>query len=53
MFDIAVIGADRFAAALLAAVTDPDLRAAPLIGAVSQCVDSTDALTRKPTIILG
>jgi hypothetical protein len=38
-----VIGADRFAAALLAAVTDPGLRRLPLIGIVSPVLDSADA----------
>jgi hypothetical protein len=40
-----VIGADRFADALLATVTDPAVRALPRIGAVDQFVDSTDVLS--------
>jgi hypothetical protein len=40
-----VLMADRFTDALLATVTDPDLRALPLIGSVDQAVDSTDVLT--------
>jgi len=39
-----VIGAERFADALLAAVTDPQLRHRPPAGAVDQVIDSTDAL---------
>jgi hypothetical protein len=39
-----VLMADRFADALLDTVTDPALRARPLIGAVDQVVDSTDVL---------
>jgi hypothetical protein len=39
-----VLMADRFADALLDTVTDPTLRALPLIGAVDQVVDSTDVL---------
>jgi hypothetical protein len=40
-----VIGAGRFAAALLAGVTDPDVARLPPVGAVDQYVDSTPALT--------
>ncbi|MGI8646394.1 MAG: DUF4037 domain-containing protein [Nocardioides sp.] len=40
-----VLGAERFATAALANVTDADLRARPLIGGVDQWVDSTDVLT--------
>jgi hypothetical protein len=47
-----VVGADRFAEALLAAVTDPGLRRLPLIGVVSQLVDGVDA-TNLPTRFLG
>jgi hypothetical protein len=39
-----VIGAGRFAAALRAAITDPQIRALPLAGAVDQVIDSTDAI---------
>ncbi|RKR92615.1 uncharacterized protein DUF4037 [Micromonospora pisi] len=39
-----VLDAGRFAAALRAAVTDPVLRARPLVGAVDQFVDNTDVL---------
>jgi len=52
-----VIGADRFAAALRDAITDPRVRAFPLTGAVSQVVDSVDVLgdfrRARPTINLG
>jgi hypothetical protein len=47
-----VIGADRFAAALMDAVTDPGLRRLPLIGIVSQVLDSVDA-TGLPTRFVG
>jgi hypothetical protein len=40
-----VLYADRFAEACLATVTEPALRALPLIGAVDQFVDSTDLLS--------
>ncbi len=39
-----VLLADRFTQAMLDTVTDPGLRALPLIGAVDQVVDSTDVL---------
>jgi hypothetical protein len=45
----AVIGADRFAAALVEAIRDPAVRALPLTGAVSQYVDSSDVLTGIPS----
>ena len=38
-----VIGAGRFAAALQAAITDPQLSRLPLIGAIDQFTDGTDA----------
>jgi hypothetical protein len=38
-----VIGAGRFTAALLAAITDAQLSRLPLIGAIDQFTDSTDA----------
>ncbi|MGK5681568.1 DUF4037 domain-containing protein [Actinoplanes sp. URMC 104] len=41
----AVIGADRYAAALREAITDPALRARPLTGSVDQITDSTAVLT--------
>lgn len=44
-----VIMADRFVAACRDAVTDPWLAGLPLVGAVDQFVDSTDAL-RDPAI---
>jgi hypothetical protein len=44
----AVIAADRCADALLAGVTDPAVRRLPLIGAIDQFVDSTDALGDVP-----
>jgi hypothetical protein len=37
-----VIHAGRFAAALLAGVTDPEVRALPAVGAIDQFADSTD-----------
>jgi hypothetical protein len=40
-----VLDAQRFTAALLAAVTDPAVRALPPVGAVDQFVDSTDVLS--------
>jgi len=40
-----VLDADRFVRACLATVTEPTLRALPLIGAVDQWVDSTDVLS--------
>ena len=40
-----VLGADRFVEACMATVTEPALRALPLIGAVDQWVDSTDVLS--------
>jgi hypothetical protein len=39
-----VLDAGRFAAALAAAITDPQLRELPPIGAADQFIDSTDAL---------
>jgi hypothetical protein len=39
-----VLMADRFATATAATVTDPTLRALPLIGSVDQIVDNTDVL---------
>jgi hypothetical protein len=39
-----VLGAGRFTTALLARITDPDIRRLPLLGTVDQWVDSTDAL---------
>lgn len=40
-----VLHAERFTAALLDTITDPAVRALPLIGGVDQYVDSTDVLT--------
>jgi Domain of unknown function (DUF4037) len=40
-----VLLADRYAAACLATVRDPALRALPLIGGIDQVVDSTDVLS--------
>lgn len=37
-----VLGADRFASALLATITDPVLRKLPPVGAIDQYVDSTN-----------
>ena len=39
-----VIGAERFAAALLEAISDPAIRCLPPIGAADQFIDNTDAL---------
>jgi Domain of unknown function (DUF4037) len=41
-----VLDADRFTEACLATVTDPKLRALPLIGAIDQWVDSADLLSQ-------
>ena len=38
-----IIGAGRFAAALREAITDPRIRELPLVGAIDQFVDSSDA----------
>jgi len=40
-----VLRADRFTAVLTARITDPAVRALPVIGAVDQFVDSTDVLS--------
>jgi Domain of unknown function (DUF4037) len=45
----AVIGADRFADALRAGISDPDLRQRPLTGCVDQITDNTAVLT-DPTM---
>lgn len=42
-----VLRADRFAEALAASVSDPQLRALPLIGAIDQFADSTDLLGNR------
>ena len=42
-----VLGADRFAEALLATITDPALRRLPPVGAIDQYVDSTDLIDRN------
>jgi hypothetical protein len=39
-----VVGAGRFADALLAAIADPQLRQRPPAGAIDQVIDSTDAM---------
>lgn len=44
-----VLMAHRFTDACLNTVTDPELLALPLIGAVDQAVDSTDVLQAPPT----
>ncbi|ASW55070.1 DUF4037 domain-containing protein [Plantactinospora sp. KBS50] len=41
-----VLGAERFAAGLRAAIGDPELAARPPVGAVDQFVDSTEVTTR-------
>ena len=40
-----VLHAERFATALTARITDPDIRALPAIGAIDQFADSTDVLS--------
>jgi hypothetical protein len=45
-----VIGADRFADACRAALTDPELASLPLLGSVDQCVDSTDVLSHPERV---
>ncbi|GGK81791.1 hypothetical protein GCM10012284_14800 [Mangrovihabitans endophyticus] len=42
-----VLHAERFAQALIRSITDPALRSLPLIGAIDQFVDNTDALSRR------
>jgi hypothetical protein len=42
-----VLRAERFAAALLATITDPALRDLPPVGAIDQYVDSTDLIDRN------
>jgi hypothetical protein len=39
-----VLDAGRFTAALLEAITDPQIRRLPAVGAVDEFIDSTDAL---------
>ncbi|MBE2999569.1 DUF4037 domain-containing protein [Nocardiopsis sp. HNM0947] len=41
-----VLGAERLCAALRESITDPRVRALPVVGAIDQWVDSTDVLTR-------
>lgn len=43
-----VLHAERFVAALMAAVTDPEVRGLPAVGAVDQYVDSSDLLCDRP-----
>lgn len=43
-----VIDAERFAAALRARITDPEVAGLPPVGAVDQYADSTDVLCRPP-----
>ncbi|SCF21323.1 DUF4037 domain-containing protein [Micromonospora mirobrigensis] len=45
-----VLGGDRFAAALRAAIVDPGLRDRPLVGAVDQFVDNVDVLTHPDRV---
>ncbi|MFD1149645.1 DUF4037 domain-containing protein [Saccharothrix hoggarensis] len=45
-----VLRAERFTAALRAAITDPEVAALPLVGAVDQYVDSTDVLSHPTRI---
>jgi hypothetical protein len=45
-----VLGSQRFADACLERVTDPWLRALPLVGAIDQWVDSTDVLSESPIL---
>jgi Domain of unknown function (DUF4037) len=42
-----VLGADRFADALLATINDPALRNLPPVGAIDQYVDNTDLIDRN------
>jgi fructosamine-3-kinase len=42
-----VLGADRFAEALLATISDPAVRDLPPVGAIDQYVDSTDLIDRN------
>lgn len=44
-----VLGAGRFVDALMERVEDPELTGRPLVGAIDQYVDNTDALTRPAT----
>lgn len=48
-----VLHAERFAQALVSTLTDPRLRALPLVGAVDQWADSTDFLDRRLLIRSG
>ncbi|WP_158842086.1 DUF4037 domain-containing protein [Saccharothrix deserti] len=45
-----VLRADRFTAALRAAITTPEVAALPLVGAVDQYIDSTDVLEHPSRI---
>src|SRR6266568_2956610 len=45
-----VLDAGRFSAALLAAITEPQIRELPPVGAIDQFVDSTDALGYLPLL---
>ncbi|MCO8269693.1 DUF4037 domain-containing protein [Actinoplanes sp. TRM 88003] len=47
--DYQVIGGDRYAQSLRAAITDPTLRARPLTGSIDQITDNTTLLTDPPT----
>jgi Domain of unknown function (DUF4037) len=42
-----VLHAERFSQALVATITDPDLRALPLTGAIDQFADNTDLLSHR------
>ncbi|EME60895.1 hypothetical protein H074_12227 [Amycolatopsis decaplanina DSM 44594] len=42
-----VLHAERFSQALLAGITDPDLRALPLTGAIDQFADNTDLVAHR------
>jgi len=46
-----VLGAERFAAAALARVADPVLGGLPLVGAVDQLLDATDALAHPARLV--
>jgi hypothetical protein len=50
-----VIGAERFATALLGAISDPEIRRLPPIGAADQFIDNTDALVavRHARAVIG
>lgn len=44
-----VLHAERFTAALRSSITDPEIRALSILGAIDQYADSTDLLGRRRT----